>query len=122
MDIRKIAGFCFLLAMMFAVLLLLDVQIPFVSRGIMAYSVIGLGIVAIVINLLNVNKSKHNIAYSIVYWIACLLSLSGIGMLTMHWPFAKEILYLGFGIMLISFFMPKERKKEKRSEDLLDDF
>jgi hypothetical protein len=122
MDTRKIAGFCFLLAMIFAVLLLLGVQVPFIPRGVMAYSVIGLGIVAILINLLNVNKSKHNIAYSIVYWIACLLSLVGIGMLTIHLPFAKEILYLGFGTMLISFFIPKERKEEKKNGELLDDF
>lgn len=122
MYIKNIAGVCFFLAMLFAVLLLLDVSVPLLPRVFLAYGVIGLGIIGIILNLLNVQQSKHSILYSIVYWSACLFLVIGIGMRIMHWPFSKETLFIGVIVMLISFFIPKSRKEDEKDTGILDDF
>lgn len=119
MNVKIISGASFLLAMLLIVLFLMHVSIPFLSRVYMVYGAIGLGVVGIILNLLNVQNSKHSIVYSIVYWCACLLILIGIGMKTLHLPYYSYILYAGFGLTFISFFIPKYVKEEK-GEDLLD--
>lgn len=122
MNVKTISGICFFLAMLLAVLLLLDVSITPLPRSMIAYGVIGLGIAGILLNLFTVEQSKHNIAYSIVYWLACLLSVAGIGMITMHWPYARQVLYAGLILLAISFFIPKKRTDDSKDDsELLDD-
>lgn len=122
MNVKTISGICFFLAMLFAVLLLLDVSVAVLPRAMMAYGVIGLGVAGILLNLFTVRQSKHSIAYSIVYWFACLLSVIGIGMITMHWPYAKQVIYAGLILMAVSFFIPKKRKDDQKDDtELLDD-
>lgn len=122
MNVKTISGICFFLAMLLAVLLLFDVSVTFFSRSVMAYGVIGLGIAGILLNLLTVQQSKHSIAYSIIYWLACLLSVVGIGMITMHWPYARQVIYAGLILLAISFFIPKKRTEDSKDDsELLDD-
>lgn len=122
MNVKTISGICFFLAMLLAVLLLLDVSIAVLSRTSMAYGVIGLGITGIFLNLLTVQQSKHSIAYSIIYWLACLLSVIGIGMITLHWPYARQVIYAGLILLAISFFIPKKRTDDQKDDtELLDD-
>jgi chromate transport protein ChrA len=121
MNIKTISGICFSLAMFVAILLLLEVNIS-IPQKYLAYAVIGLGVVGIVLNLLTAQQSKHNIAYSVVYWTASLLAVVGIGMVTMNWPYAEFVIYAGVILMGVSFFIPKKRKTDEKNEsDLLDD-
>lgn len=122
MNIKIISGLSFGIAMLLAVLLLLDVSVPFLSRVYMVYGVIGLGAVGMILNLLNVRESKHSTIYSIVYWCACLLLIAGVGMKLMHYPYSKWIIQAGFLLLFVSFFMPKYRKETSKEEtELLDD-
>lgn len=121
MLLKRISGIVFILAMVFALLLVFNVSIPFISRGIVVYFVIVFGIIGVILNLVNVRNSKHNIAYSIVYWVACLLLVLGIGMRALLWPYSSYLLYAGIGLMFVSFFIPKYSREDKNDE-LLDDF
>ena len=123
MIIKRISGACFFLAMLLIVLQMAGAFKSIVSNVYLSYGIIALGGIAIFLNLLNVNESKHNISYSIVYWIACLISFVGIGMLALHLPIAHYFIYVGCTFLLISFFIPKNKKVENKNEDdLLDNF
>lgn len=121
MILKRISGIAFALAMIFALSLFLDISIPFFSRIVLIYLVLILGIIGVVINLINVRHSKHSITYSIIYWVACLLLVLGIGMRALFWTYSSYLLYAGAGLMLVSFFLPKY-EKEQKDDELLDDF
>lgn len=121
MMLKRISGIAFALAMIFALSLFLDISIPFFSRIVLIYLVLILGIIGVVINLINVRHSKHSITYSIIYWVACLLLVLGIGMRALFWTYSSYLLYAGAGLMLVSFFLPKY-EKEQKDDELLDDF
>jgi len=118
MLLKKISNLFFTLAMIIAVLLFLDILPAFIDKDISIFSVVLLGIIASVINLLTVRYSKHNIIYSVVFWLSSLLIILGLGQLLL-WPGVHYIFIAGMVLMFISFFIPKTEKNQK-DNDLLD--
>lgn len=120
--LKIISGISFFLAMLCAVVLLTNISVPF-SKTYLIYGVIGLGAFGVIINLLNVQQSKHNILYSIVYWLSCLILIFGITFRIMHWPFSNIALIVGVSGLLVSMFLPKTKVENKNeNKELLDDF
>lgn len=120
--LKTISGVSFFLAMLCAVLLLLNVSVPF-SKIYLIYGVIGLGFFGILINLVNIKESKHNLLYSVVYWISCLILIIGITFRIMHWPFSFIAIIVGISGLFLSMFLPKMKVDTKNeNKELLDDF
>jgi len=107
------------MAILLSVLVFFNVSIPFLDRTVIIYSIVILGVIAILINLLNVRSSKHSVVYSVVYWLACLLMILGLGQLFLGIEISY-VLFAGVVLMLISFFIPKYTTEE-RNEDVIDD-
>ncbi len=119
--LKILSGISFFIAMLCASLLLFEISVPFVPRPYLAYAVIGLGVFGIILNLIGVQQSKHNVAYSVVYWTSCLILVAGIGMRMLHLPFSMIVLIVGFSGLFISMLLPKTRTDEKDNKELLDD-
>lgn len=113
----------FVFSMLLAVLMILEVNIPYFNRIYLIYGIFLCGGLGILLNLINVKNSKHAILYSVFYWLACLCMLLGIMMIFLALPYALYVIFLGAALILISFFLPKApQQKEAKNSDLLDDY
>lgn len=120
--LKTVSGASFFLAMLCVVLLLTNFSVPF-PRVYLVYGVIGLGVFGMIINLININQSKHNILYSVVYWISSLILIIGITFRLMHWPFSYIGIIVGVSGLFVSMFLPKIKvEKKNENKELLDDF
>ncbi|MCO5260034.1 MAG: hypothetical protein M9916_07815 [Crocinitomicaceae bacterium] len=123
-GVKLISGIAFGVAMLLIVVLIIGEQLSIGIRIKLSFLSLGLGLLGIVLNLFMINESKHSIAFSLFYWVASGFLLVGIWMMVVNSPFlnAKYILFVGIALMVLTYFIPKERKIKKKDSDLLDDF
>ncbi|PKR81908.1 hypothetical protein CW751_00805 [Brumimicrobium salinarum] len=86
--------------------------------GLYAFGLIGF-VFSILSVFLDKRKSKKNPYQSFVAYMGMILVFTGIVFRLMHWPFQLLFLLGGLVLIVISYFIKKEKPNSKN--DLLDD-
>lgn len=122
MDLKKIAGLCFGIAFLMAIVLFTGNGRSYISSSTAKTIFIISGAIGLFLNLLSFKSGKNNIVFSFIYWSGSLITFIGLIFYMMHWPYGYYIIISGMGILGISFFIPEKFINEKKNEsDLLDD-
>lgn len=122
MDLKKIAGLCFGIAFLMAIVLFTGNGRSYISSSTAKTIFIISGAIGLFLNLLSFKSGKNNIVFSFIYWAGSLITFIGLIFYMMHWPYGYYIIISGMGILGISFFIPEKFINEKKNEsDLLDD-
>ena len=122
MILKKLAGICFAIAFIAAIVLFTGVGRAYLPLYIARIIFICAGAVAMLFNLLSFQHGKSNALFNFLYWAGSLVVFTGLVFFIMKWPYGFIILIVGMSITGISFFVPEEwfARKDK-DEDLLDD-
>lgn len=119
--IKRISGVAFAVAFLMGIVLFTGIGREYIPHQWAKYIFMFAGGVAIFLNLLNFQDSKHNPVFSFVYWTGTITTFVGLIFKIMHWPYFSIIFIAGLLLIGTSFFIPSQKKEEKRS-DILDDF
>jgi len=120
--LKRIGGFAFILAFVFALNIFAGIGRNIIPLGTARFLFIGLGGLGLILNLVTFQTGKHHPIFNLVYWIGSILTFLGLIALFMNWPYARYILIGGMITIGVSFFLPKKWAEPKESSsDLLDD-
>lgn len=119
--LKRISGIAFAIAFLMGIVLFTGTGSEYIPKTVARSIFMIAGGIAILLNLLNFQDSKHNPFFSFVYWAGNIITFVGLVFFIMHWPFAKIIFIAGMILTGVSFFIPSQTNQEKRT-DLLDDF
>ncbi len=122
MILKKVAGICFGIAFLMAIVLFANVGRDYISFFTARYIFIGSGALGLLLNLFSFQSGKNSPLYNFLYWTGSIVVFAGLIFLIMHWPFGYYIIVTGLIIVGLSFILPESLAKGPEKEnDLLDD-
>lgn len=119
--IKRISGFAFGIAFLMIIIIFTDIGTKYIASSTARTIFMISGGIALFLNLINFQDSRHNPFFSFVYWVGSIVVFVGLVFFIMHWPYSMEIFIGGMLLTGASFFIPASRQKKNDSE-LLDDF
>lgn len=120
--LKKISGIAFAISFILAIVLFTRTGLQYISFKTAKNIFIISGGLALFLNLINFQASKHNPIYSLVYWAGSIVLFIGLIFYLMHWPYGFYIIIAGLATTGISFLIPTNKTVNKKNQDLLDDF
>jgi len=120
MIFKKIAGFCFGLAFLAAIILFTGIGSSFISLSIARILFMVFGGAGLVFNLVAFRFGKHDPEFNLIYWLGSVIIFIGLILMMMHWSAALYIVIIGAAITGFSFIYTPNLFKEDESDDLLD--
>lgn len=122
MIIKRIAGICFAIAFLMAIVLFTNIGREYIGYFTARLIFIIAGAIGLVLNLVSFNNSNHPPLFSIFYWVGSIVFFTGLIFIIFHWPYSQIILLMGAILVGGSFFLPQIQGKDEKEELLDDDF
>lgn len=120
MNIKKIAGFCFIVAFSMAAIIYTRSSIIsyFLAKKIFLFS----GIIALFLNLIAFKDDRNKPNFNFIFWVGSIILFTGLFFKINSWPFSSPIIYIGIAVTGVSFFYNPSLTNEesKDSSDILD--
>ena len=122
--LKRLAGLAFAISFLMAIVLFTRTGTQYISFITAKYVFIISGAIALFLNLINFQASKHNPIYSLTYWSGSIVLFVGLIFFLMRWPYGFYIIITGLAITGLSFLIPADAKIEKNESDrdILDNF
>lgn len=121
MLIKRIAGICFSLSFVLAIVLFTNIGQSIISDKVAKYLFLVFGGLALILNLFSFRKSKHDDGFNLFYWIGSVITFIGLAFLIYGSSIFIFVIIIGLFITGISFLLPKGLlNKENQDNELLD--
>ncbi len=121
MIFKKIAGVCFALAFLAAIVLFTGIGSEWISMRTARTLFMVSGGVGMVLNLVAFRYGKHDAEFNLLYWLGSVVIFIGLLMMMLHWSFATYIVIIGAALTGFSFvYSPSIFNKEDEDDELLD--
>ncbi len=122
MILKRIAGICFGVSFLMAIVLFTNIGIGIFPKSIAKIIFLIVGASALLLNLLSFRFGKHDANFNFFYWLGSLIVFIGLAAMIMHWSYAFYIIIGGMTIVGVSFiYTPKIDGSTSEKNDLLDD-
>ncbi len=119
---KNIAGVCFGIAFLMALVLFGDIGLQYISITTARYIFMISGALGLIFNLLSFQTGKHSPIYNFLYWSGSIILFGGLAFLQFRIPYGFQLLVAGMIVLGSSFFIPASLiNKEQKDEDILDD-
>jgi chromate transport protein ChrA len=120
--LKKIAGICFALSFVMAIVIFGGVGRNYISIYHAKIIFMVSGALGLILNLLTFQTGKHGNLFNFFYWFGSFILFIGLVFLQFRLPYGFYIIVTGIIILGGSFIIPeKKQKKERNNSDLLDD-
>lgn len=120
--IKKLAGVCFGIAFLMAIVLFTGKGSTFISIALAKYIFMISGAIGLLFNLLSFKSGKHGPVFNFLYWSGSIVLFIGLTFVLMRWPYGFYIIISGMAILGASFLIPESIIKDQdKNTDLLDD-
>ena len=120
MIFKKIAGFCFGVAFIAAIILFTGIGSIVISTSLARIIFMITGGIGMVLNLVAFRYGKHDPEFNLLYWLGSVVIFIGLILMMMHWRIAIYIVLIGASVTGFSFiYSPKIFNKDEE-DDLLD--
>ena len=120
MIFKKIAGLCFGLAFLSAIVLFTGIGNEFISMKLARAIFMMSGGAGLVLNLVAFRYGKHDPEFNLLYWLGSVVIFIGLILMMMNWSLASYIVIAGAAITGFSFVYSPTLKNENDDSDLLD--
>jgi hypothetical protein len=120
MIFKKIAGFCFGLAFLSAIVLFTGIGSSIIPLSVARILFMVFGGAGMVLNLVAFRYGKHDPEFNLLYWLGSVVVFIGLILMMMHWSFALYIVIIGAAVTGFSFIYTPNLFKEDDSDELLD--
>lgn len=122
MNLKRLASVAFAISFLMGIVLYTGYGRQYISYPTARTIFVISGGAALLLNLFSFQSSKHNIAYSLIFWTGSVVLFVGLVFMLMALPYSNYILFTGLGITGISFFLPADLIEPKdKDEGLIDD-
>jgi hypothetical protein len=122
MILKRIAGICFGVSFLMAIVLFTNIGIGIFPKSVAKIIFLIVGSIALLLNLLSFRFGKHDANFNFFYWLGSVIVFIGLIFLLMHWPFPYYVIIGGMTIVGFSFiYNPKIDGTNSDQSDLLDD-
>ncbi len=122
MILKRIAGICFGVSFLMAIVLFTNIGIGIFPKSVAKIIFLIVGSIALLLNLLSFRFGKHDANFNFFYWLGSVIVFIGLIFLLMHWPFPYYVIIGGMAIVGFSFiYNPKIDGTNSDKSDLLDD-
>ena len=119
---KRIAGICFAVAFLMAIVLFTNYGREYVSYSTAKYTFMACGALGLFFNLLSFKSGKHSQLFNFLYWSGSIVLFAGLTFQLMCWPHALYIIIAGLAIIGVSFVLPESLVvKKDGNKDILDD-
>lgn len=122
MLLKRIAGVCFALAFLMAVVLFGGYGRQYISISTAKMIFLGAGALGLLLNLVSFQSGKHSPFFSFIYWAGSIILFTGLTFILMRWPYGFYIVVTGLVVLGLSFVLPESLVNAKEKDpNILDD-